>query len=43
MKDRAAKIPIVLDMSFPQVWLDAKAEDDEAGRSNREVATEVSW
>lgn len=35
------RIPIIHGMVFPNDWLDAKAEDDPQGRTNREVQTEV--
>ncbi|KAH9951272.1 alpha/beta-hydrolase [Amylocystis lapponica] len=37
--DRPKKIPILLDMLFPQDWLDAKNSDDAQGRTNRELQT----
>ncbi|PCH38657.1 alpha/beta-hydrolase [Wolfiporia cocos MD-104 SS10] len=39
MSDPEAKIPVVLDMVFPRAWLDAPAENDAQGRTNREVQT----
>lgn len=36
------KIPIILDMVYPQKWIDEPAEDDAQGRSNREIQIEVS-
>ncbi|KAJ3559884.1 hypothetical protein NM688_g69 [Phlebia brevispora] len=35
------KIPMIHDMVFPREWLDAKAEDDPQGRTNREVQSEI--
>ncbi|KZT03511.1 alpha/beta-hydrolase [Laetiporus sulphureus 93-53] len=37
--DPEAKIPLVLDMVFPQSWLNAPAEGDPEDRTNREVQT----
>ncbi|KAJ7702376.1 alpha/beta-hydrolase, partial [Mycena rosella] len=34
------KIPLILDMVYPRRWLDEPAEDDNEGRTNREVQTE---
>ncbi|KIJ17067.1 hypothetical protein PAXINDRAFT_130593 [Paxillus involutus ATCC 200175] len=39
--DRKQRIPIAFDMLFPAEWLDAKAEDDPEGRTNRNVQSEV--
>jgi hypothetical protein len=35
------KIPIILDMIYPEPWLAEKAENDPAGRTNHEVQFEV--
>jgi pimeloyl-ACP methyl ester carboxylesterase len=35
------KIPIILDMIYPEPWLAEKADNDAAGRTNREVQFEV--
>ncbi|KAJ7128871.1 alpha/beta-hydrolase [Mycena filopes] len=35
------KVPTVLGMLYPPSWLDAPATDDEQGRTNREVQTEL--
>jgi hypothetical protein len=40
--DPKIRVPIVLDMLFPQAWLIEKAKDDAAGRTNEEVEAEVS-
>ncbi|ETW77912.1 Esterase/lipase/thioesterase [Heterobasidion irregulare TC 32-1] len=37
--DAENKLPILLDMVFPQEWLAQKAEDDPEGRTNREIQT----
>ncbi|OBZ75155.1 putative aminoacrylate hydrolase RutD [Grifola frondosa] len=39
--DPEVKIPIILDMLFPQTWLDEPADNGSQGRTNREVQTEV--
>ncbi|KAG6841335.1 hypothetical protein C0991_012160 [Blastosporella zonata] len=39
--DPAQKAALVADMLFPKSWLDLKAEDDAAGRTNRQVQIEV--
>ena len=39
--DPAVKIPIILDLLFPESWLAELAENDPAGRTNREVQFEV--
>lgn len=39
--DPTKKIPIILPMIFPVAWLAEKAEDDPAGRTNREVQIEA--
>ncbi|KAF8839893.1 alpha/beta-hydrolase, partial [Paxillus ammoniavirescens] len=39
--DRKQRIPIAFDMLFPAEWLDAKAEDDPEGRTNRDVQSEL--
>lgn len=41
-RDRVAKISIAVNDLFPQRWLDAKANNDPRGRTNREVQLEVS-
>ncbi|KAF7295262.1 FACT complex subunit SPT16 [Mycena indigotica] len=35
--DIEKKIPIILEMVYPLAWLEATAEDDEQGRTNREI------
>ncbi|KDQ60610.1 hypothetical protein JAAARDRAFT_31569 [Jaapia argillacea MUCL 33604] len=40
IKDPYQRVPIALDMLFPQKWLNSKALDDPAGRTNREIQTE---
>lgn len=42
MTDPETKIPVILDMVFPQSWLNAPAPGDPEGRTNREVQTVVS-
>lgn len=39
MTDPETKIPVILDMVFPQSWLNAPAPGDPEGRTNREVQT----
>lgn len=39
--DPHVKVPIILDMVFPQSWLAEQATHDTAGRTNREVQTDV--
>lgn len=39
--DPVKKAPIVMDMLFPQAWLD-EADEDEPTKTNRQVQTEVS-
>lgn len=39
--DPAVKVPLIHDMVFTQEWLDAKDEEDEQGRTNRETMTIV--
>ncbi|KAF9228791.1 alpha/beta-hydrolase [Gyrodon lividus] len=39
--DREQKIPMMTNMLFPTEWLDAKAEDDPEGRTNREIQVEA--
>ncbi|OSX56246.1 hypothetical protein POSPLADRAFT_1050769 [Postia placenta MAD-698-R-SB12] len=39
MTDPETKIPVILDMVFPQSWLNAPASGDPEGRTNREVQT----
>ena len=41
IKDPEQRIPLVLEMLFPQSWLDAKNETDPEGRTNREIETVV--
>lgn len=41
VRDPEVKVPMILDMVFPQAWLDAKATDDPQGRTNRELQTKV--
>ncbi|KAJ7582565.1 Alpha/Beta hydrolase protein [Mycena floridula] len=38
--DLNVKIPILLEMVFPLSWLDAKAANDPAGRTNRQIESE---
>lgn len=40
--DPDVKVPILMDMLFPQSWLAEKAEDDPEGRTNLEVHSAVS-
>jgi len=40
LSDPAQKMPIILDMVYYAPWLDEKAENDPAGRTNRVVETE---
>ncbi|KAG5653287.1 hypothetical protein H0H81_001351 [Sphagnurus paluster] len=40
-QDPAKKVPIIMDMIFPIAWLNSKAEDDPAGRTNRQIQSEV--
>jgi hypothetical protein len=40
--DPDVKVPIVMDMLYPQPWLAEKAEDDPEGRTNLEVQSAVS-
>ena len=38
------KVQMVLDMTYPMEWLNAKAANDPEGRTNREVMCQVfSW
>jgi len=37
IRDTEKKVPYVVEMCFNTSWLDATAEDDAAGRTNREV------
>jgi len=39
--DPVAKVPTVLGMLFPSDWLDSKANNDDKGRTNRQVQGEV--
>jgi len=39
--DPVAKIPTVLGMLFTSKWLDSKAENDDKGRTNRQIQSEV--
>ena len=41
--DPVAKVPTILGMLFPSEWLDSKAENDDKGRTNRQVQGEVCW
>lgn len=41
--DPHVKIPIILDMVYPQVWLAEKAEGDSEGRTNKEIQTIVRF
>ncbi len=41
IREPEKRIPYVLEMLFPQEWLDAKNPDDPEGRTNREIQTEV--
>lgn len=40
--DPDVKVPIVMDMLYPQPWLEKKAEGDPEGRTNLEVQSAVS-
>ncbi|KAI5124320.1 hypothetical protein M0805_008927 [Coniferiporia weirii] len=40
LSDPVQKVPIILDMVFPETWLSAKAEGDPQNRSNREIQVE---
>jgi hypothetical protein len=40
--DPEKKIPIIFEMLFPDEWLEAKADGDAEGRTNREVQWVVS-
>ena len=42
IKDRKERIPYVVEVCFNASWLDATAENDAEGRTNREVQTAVS-
>ncbi|KAF8815809.1 alpha/beta-hydrolase [Phlegmacium glaucopus] len=39
--DPVEKVPTVLEMLFPSKWLDSKAENDDKGRTNRQVQGEA--
>ena len=39
--DPVAKVPTVLDMIFTSSWLDSKADNDDKGRTNRQIQDEV--
>ncbi|KAI0747963.1 alpha/beta-hydrolase [Daedaleopsis nitida] len=39
IKEPEQRIPLVLEMLFPQEWLDAKDPEDPEGRTNREIET----
>lgn len=41
IREPAQRIPHALDTLFPQKWLDAEADGDASGRTNREVQEEV--
>jgi len=43
MTDLATKIPLILETAFPSEWLDQKADDDPAARTNRAIQTEVCF
>jgi hypothetical protein len=40
--DPDVKVPILMDMLYPQPWLAEKAKDDPEGRTNLEVQSAVS-
>lgn len=40
-KDPAKRVPIVLDMLFPQPWLDSPVPDDPNKRTNRQIQSEM--
>lgn len=40
--DPNVKVPIIMNMLFPQEWLAEKATDDPEGRTNLEVQSTVS-
>ena len=42
IKDREERIPYAVEICFNASWLDATAENDAKGRTNREVQTVVS-
>ena len=39
--DPVAKVPTALGMLFTSNWLDSKAENDDKGRTNRQIQSEV--
>lgn len=39
--DPHVKVPVILDMIFPETWLAEQAMGDAEGRTNREVQTDV--
>ncbi|EEB88380.1 hypothetical protein MPER_13816, partial [Moniliophthora perniciosa FA553] len=39
-KDAEKKIPLLFDMLYPSSWLDEVTENDDSGRTNREVEAE---
>jgi hypothetical protein len=41
VKDINVRVRIILDMLYPSEWLEERAEGDPAGRTNREIQTEV--
>jgi hypothetical protein len=41
IKDPKTKSPYVVEICFNASWLDAKAENDAKGRTNREIQIEV--
>jgi hypothetical protein len=42
IRDAEKKVPYVVEMCFNTSWLDATAENDATGRTNREVQAAVS-
>jgi hypothetical protein len=42
IRDPIQRMPYVVEMCFSASWLDAKAENDAKGRTNREVQLVVS-
>jgi hypothetical protein len=42
IRDPIQRMPYVVEMCFSASWLDAKAENDAKGRTNREVQLAVS-
>ncbi|KAJ7632235.1 alpha/beta-hydrolase [Roridomyces roridus] len=39
--DHELKIPLLLDLLYPTAWTDDAAEDDDQGRINREIQTQI--